>query len=517
MQLGGATTLQSAYDASTDPEIVLAASPGSLTLRDAATPIGDVFNCESNAGVDFFNIDPAQLNFGPAADRIVEVNDNPAGKGGIRYYPDGRAVTDLASQAMLQWDSVVTSTIPGGAPFGNDNAPAMISSTGECIFNDNAFLFATSLLFNQGTTISANVGNLGPIYTLIHQPTIRSVSAGLKTCSQMNAVRAQPRIGPNTAGSLTQTSAELFFATVLVDATIGTAAITDCIYFAAKAPTLTAGGTIGTLTCLDLPNIPAAGISNLYGILSAMGSGTFIRHTGAAHSLFTASNFRFNSNFGVELGTTQNVLMNWNGSALEFDPVVGDDLRWAFASGSHTLTSGGGTSELRIGHSKFAFGQTGAVGNQVGIFVAGTRSTSVAGEWSDFLLTQAGNITLNAAMSLVAGWTVNAPSITLGTGTVTTAGVLNVGGNVNQGSVNRFGVRILSNPSGGSGVNAALWVTAGSSRFDGRVDINRPIALGGGAAATLGTIGATGPTAAAQSKWVEIDVAGVPHWIPAWV
>jgi hypothetical protein len=173
--------------------------------------------------------------------------------------------------------------------------------------------------------------------------------------------------------------------------------------------------------------------------------------------------------------------------------------------------------ELNINVSRFSMGaQSGAVGNQVGNFVAGARTVSLGGEWSDFLLTQAAAITVDAAMGLVAGWTVNAPSITLGTGTVTTAGALNVGGNVNQGSVNRFGVRILSNPSGGSGVNAALWVTAGLTRLDGRLDINQPIALGGGAAPTLGTIGGAGPTAAAQAQWVEIDINGVAHWIPAW-
>ena len=165
----------------------------------------------------------------------------------------------------------------------------------------------------------------------------------------------------------------------------------------------------------------------------------------------------------------------------------------------------------------FSFGaQTGGNGNQFGNFVAGARTTQIAGEWSDFLLTQAANLTVDDAMGLVAGWTINAPSMTLGTGTVTTAGALNVGGNVNQGSVNRFGIRVLSNPSGGSGVNAALWITAGLSRFDGRVDINNGIALGGGAAATLGTIGGSGPTTAAQAQWVEIDIGGTAHWIAVW-
>ena len=131
------------------------------------------------------------------------------------------------------------------------------------------------------------------------------------------------------------------------------------------------------------------------------------------------------------------------------------------------------------------------------------------------MLTQSANDTLDAAISAYAGWTINAPTPTIGTGSLATGIGLNIGGNP-TGTTNRVGLRILSNPSGGSGINAALWITAGLSRFDGRVDINNGIALGGGAAATLGTIGGSGPTAAAQAQWVEIDVGGTAHWIAVW-
>lgn len=43
------------------------------------------------------------------------------------------------------------------------------------------------------------------------------------------------------------------------------------------------------------------------------------------------------------------------------------------------------------------------------------------------------------------------------------------------------------------------------------------VAMGGGAAPTLGTIGGSGPAAAAQNCWVKmIDTAGNPFWLPAW-
>jgi hypothetical protein len=43
------------------------------------------------------------------------------------------------------------------------------------------------------------------------------------------------------------------------------------------------------------------------------------------------------------------------------------------------------------------------------------------------------------------------------------------------------------------------------------------VALGGGVAPTLGTIGGTGPAAAAQNAWMRwIDSAGAAFWIPIW-
>ena len=50
-----------------------------------------------------------------------------------------------------------------------------------------------------------------------------------------------------------------------------------------------------------------------------------------------------------------------------------------------------------------------------------------------------------------------------------------------------------------------------------RVNFQRTaVALGGGAAATNGTIGGAGPTAAGQAAWLEIQVGGVTRWVPVW-
>ena len=277
---------------------------------------------------------------------------------------------------------------------------------------------------------------------------------------------------------------------------------------------------------LDMDNISFGGAARtVAAVRSALASATnvrFLDHTGSASSRLRGHLVFDVDAFGIIMGASNDVLLRWEagGYFSTFFLTSLTDLRLSSPAANRFLwdTAGGGTSgEFNFNCARFSLGgQTGAVGNQVGVFVAPTRATGLAGGWSDFLLTQAGNITVNHAMSQLFGWTINAPSITLGTGSVVDAGALLIGGNVSQGT-NRYGLHIISNPSGGGGINAALYVQTGLSRFDGRVDINNPIALGGGAAATLGTIGGTGPTAAAQAQWVEIDIGGTPHWIAVWV
>lgn len=51
----------------------------------------------------------------------------------------------------------------------------------------------------------------------------------------------------------------------------------------------------------------------------------------------------------------------------------------------------------------------------------------------------------------------------------------------------------------------------------GVVDLNYAVvALGGGAAPTVGTIGGSGPAAAAQNSWLKVKIAGVSSYLPVW-
>ena len=156
-----------------------------------------------------------------------------------------------------------------------------------------------------------------------------------------------------------------------------------------------------------------------------------------------------------------------------FFGTTSDDLQISSPSADRFLfnSSGGNTTgEFNFNVARFSMGaQTGLVGNQVGVFVAGATTVTVPGGFSQFLLTQAGNLDLNGnAMSQVFGWTINAPSIVASGGSSTDSGALLVGGNVTVGT-NRYGVLITSNPSGGT-LNYALAVSTGDTLLGGDLD-----------------------------------------------
>lgn len=529
----GQTSLQRAYDNSTgdNPQILLDAIPTPLSFQ--AQVAGAVLEIRDVG----------------AANTIFEVDADPdliVARSGVTIdnaFINGGASTDLTLSATY----TQTGAFIGGGILSNGTITTAVSTTWvwALLQESKSYLiginpaFAAFTLFNALATIG-NSGNFNLPQALILNNGVshRRTTSGTSTTAQNIGLSNSPNTRTLVSGAI-------------MTKTTGDTAVRHAPTFGTVAGSTINFGTQRGLHCIN-PAAglfqPGAGAENmtafigveidavsfggnvtkraLRSALTAASNTLMIDNTGGAASDFKNGRIHVNDNTGVNFGNTDaasDVQTYWSSAVsawrLQFAS-TGDSMQFSSPAADRFLidTNGGNSvGEFNFNCARFSMGaQTGAVGNQVGNFVAGARTVSVGGEWSDFLLTQAANITVDAAMGLVAGWTINAPSITLGTGSVTSAGALNVGGNVNQGSVNRFGVRILSNPSGGSGVNAALWVTAGLSRFDGRVDINNGIALGGGAAATLGTIGGSGPTAAAQAQWVEIDIGGTAHWIPVW-
>lgn len=274
------------------------------------------------------------------------------------------------------------------------------------------------------------------------------------------------------------------------------------------------------------PDMTFGGASAVYNVVnSALNSGTnkrFLNHTGTAISTLRGSIDFDVDGVGVIYGASSDFSMAWVGAGYQQLAFAANtsQLRWSNPSSGRFLfdnNNGSTSGEYNFNALKMSFGaQTGAVGNQKFAFVSGAETITVGGDYSGMLWTYAANDIINAALGTYATATWNAGNPTLGTGSIVTNAIINIGGNPAVATTNRVAVRILSNPSGGSGVNAALWLTAGRARFDGPVDINAPIALGAGGAATLGLTGATGPAATAQNEWVQIEVNGNTRFLAAW-
>lgn len=107
-----------------------------------------------------------------------------------------------------------------------------------------------------------------------------------------------------------------------------------------------------------------------------------------------------------------------------------------------------------------------------------------------------------------------------------------------NGSTDNYGVFVPVQPSGGSGSNVGVQVGPTIGTIQAGIVVNNGIvlansgpsvgvastvgvtgtinALGGGATATLGTIGGSGPGSAAQFSWWRINDGTVAGWVPVW-
>lgn len=544
-------SLQVAYDASLSPEITLDATRGALTLIDNATPVGNLLEVQNNAGANFFSVSPTDISLGQAARRWGRLEQlDVTGGYGVELFPDDftRATltgTQFAS-FFTQAGRTITLNIPGGGGVGNDTAPAGMNFAHTVRFEDTGFLFAAQLLINAAVQVECATNTVGPLYLFLDQyKTYADTNSA--TCTQHNTIRAQPSWGPNiNGGSITQTSAQLFFCAATVDATVGSASITQLDYFTLNNVTLTAGGTITTFNGISILDI--SGPTTIRGIQSLMNNGTFINHVGTAPSNFggaitmsagagaqdwqlsyLAANIATLADGDSLRITTGGMFFGSAGSvnigssvANRLDLGAGDSF---LITATGSLQFGGTVAQIttpvadnmRIRAERLSIGATDPGGTEEWFlaFTPPAQTTeAVAVDHARILFSPGAPITVDHAITNLSGFLINEPAITIGTGSVVDAANVRIQLAPGAGT-NRYGLLITSNPSGGT-LNYALRCTLGDARFDGRTDINNGIALGGGAAPTLGTIGGSGPTTAAQAQWVEIDIGGTAHWIAVW-
>jgi len=479
----GLTTLQDAYNnAPAEPQISAAAGDP-VGFEPAADP-GDIFFLQrADAGRVFLVESLAtgyEFTLGPAGNRswVLSEPTTTSNPTTAIIIPDGRTKTVLPAadnSAIIYWDTTFISNIPGGGGIGNDSGFGAIFLVGTLELLEQGNLFSTSIVFNQATRIDTTAANSGPIYTMVNQPVMRNFGATNRTVSQANAVRSQLRIEPNSTGDVTQVSHETFFATIILDSSISTgdAFCTTCNYFAAKAPGfLGVGGAITTLNCLDIANIPIAGITNLRGINSAMAAGIFINHTGIAPSFFGGT-VELDDSVILQLGDTSGAQFSRiasSGFRVEgFGGANNEGLDFDFQTPDNIGITPTAAAGINVNSIEFAFGPgstADGTNNWVMIFAPGLRATSLAGDYSEVLFSSSSAISIAHAISTFATWTVNAPTAVLGAGSVVNAANVNIQTSMAVGT-NRYGLLVTSNPSGGTLNYAARFTGSTGVRIDG--------------------------------------------------
>lgn len=175
---------------------------------------------------------------------------------------------------------------------------------------------------------------------------------------------------------------------------------------------------------------------------AAASNAYFLRQTGDAQSVMLGQ-LRFEANLtGVTFGASNDVNIGWGSSFLFFNFVTGNTGQIRLSSelqGNTTerflLEGIVQSSELNLNFDRLSLGaQSGSVGNQVCTFVTPVRTTAANGGWADFLLSHAGNITVDHTMSDVCAWVVNPLSLTAGLGSITDyAATLVIGGMTTSG------------------------------------------------------------------------------------
>jgi hypothetical protein len=137
---------------------------------------------------------------------------------------------------------------------------------------------------------------------------------------------------------------------------------------------------------------------------------------------------------GLQYGASQDWFEAWAGGGFKIEQQntgVIEQFQKSFPAAGRMLMNWSNDMELTINCvDGFSLGaQSGANGNQFGNFVTSARTIAVGGDWTDFLLTHAGSLTVGGlAMGRVSAWVINPISYASSSGSVTNADTLTVAG-----------------------------------------------------------------------------------------
>ena len=463
-------TLREAYNNDTTvPQISINGTPDPLTID--ATVAGDIFALRDTANADLvrFATTGSLIHGGVGSGDILglrgssdaglgvidiqtrvtidfDYNDLvPASQQIITYNPtipsSGGAVTSfMLVQPLIDIDSglFIASTVRDIGRYDQNVAPgfavktvflgqpAMRTDTAT-IQPNQSFMFASQALYqNDGAgNVTTHVSN---IIGLTHNAQLRCFNSGDRlNVTNMTGVS----VGPNystVAGSFVDFG------------TIRGLRLTNVVQglFQPGAGTETMDAYYG----VDMDNITFDATAEKAVIRSALvANGSlnwFLLNNSTAPSEFGASVVHFDDNGVIQFGGVLNsadVSLFWRpaGDFNIFFFSTSDALRWTSPSADRFLfdTNGGNTvAQYNFNCHQFSLGaQTGAVGNQIGVFPAPAHTVTVPGDFDQYLLSQAGNLSMGVlAMGQVSAWTLNAPGFATSAWSATDINTLRIAG-----------------------------------------------------------------------------------------
>jgi hypothetical protein len=262
---GAATTLQAAYDNSTNPEIVLDATRGALTIRDMASPLGaNLLEVQNNAGsVTYLAVSAT----GVAVTGTATVSGNVNTTGGA-LQTNGTTRIDNAGNATNIGTLTLSGAISGGTSYtGSGN----INTTGGTIQTNS-----TTRIDNSGNLI--NIADV----TASGDGTFQGGGMTLGTTSQAGTLVLND--GSANTGTLQVAALGQNSIYILPDAGVGSATICldtgNCAGIGGgvttpggtpnTVPKFTAGQTIGDSNITDDGTTVGVGVA-----LSVTGNSTF--------------------------------------------------------------------------------------------------------------------------------------------------------------------------------------------------------------------------------------------------
>lgn len=390
---GVATTLQSAYDISTNPEVVVDATRGALTVRDNATPIGaNLFEVQNNAGgTNYFAVTASGISTSGSlqVSGLTTLNGGLTLEAGDTLTFNGDTITDLTgtgltlsgSSLAVSYGSAAGTAVQGNVsltcPSGLGNLSGggtsiTLGSGGTCgdISITNSPTFTTSVtspIFTGTGAVALSSGGANTLTIDAGGAAGVTIAGSLASSLALGRTGAQTTINGSSivlgasvvrrtaAGTTSFEFNDTSDTTVSFTNTDGTAVVDMIIEGGLNAASFSGNGS--GLTSLNASNIASGTIGDSYlssnvVVLSGTQTLSGLKTFGAGLTVTIGQNLTVNGDAFTDL-TGTGLTLSGSSLAVSYGSVAGTTVQGnvtlACPSGSGNLSGGGDTITLGVG------------------------------------------------------------------------------------------------------------------------------------------------------------------------